>query len=60
MKSVWKNENTAGDKPDFSMDALELLRRNIAQVTKFLDMVNKGDLRLNSEIDYMNKLVEIL
>lgn len=42
------------------MDALELLRRNIAQATKFLDMVNKGDLRLNSEIDYMNKLVEIL
>ena len=60
MKSVWKNGNTAGDKPDFSMDAFEPLRRNIAKVTKFLDMVNKGDLRLNSEIDYMNKLDEIL
>ena len=52
LKSVRKNGNTTEDKPDFSMDALELLRRDIAQVTKFLEMVNEGDLRLDSEIDY--------
>ncbi len=52
LKSVKKNKNAAGDKPDSSMDALELLRRDIAQVTKFLNAVNDGDLRLDSEIDY--------
>ena len=52
LKSVKKNRNAAGDKPDSSMDALELLRRDIAQVTKFLNAVNEGDLRLDSEIDY--------
>ncbi len=52
LKSVKTDENTDSGKRDTSMNKLELLYRDIDQVSEFLDAVDEGDLRLDSEIDY--------
>ena len=52
LKSFKSDGNAAGDNPGCSIDTLQLLRGEIAQVTEFLDAVNQGDFKLGSEIDY--------
>lgn len=54
LKSVRTDKNVLDDRKDAILDARELLHHDIGQVTKFLDAVAEGDLRLDSEIDQYN------
>ena len=52
LKSVRADKHAADNRKDPTLDEVELLHRDIGRVTKFLDAVADGDLRLDSEIDY--------
>lgn len=52
LKSVRTDKNAADNRKDPTLDAVELLHRDIERVTKVLNAIADGDLRLDSEIDY--------